>query len=233
MKLKNLDIIKTDEDMKVLLDNFMNSRPGEWWDNFYSDKERNIPFYISVPDENLIQYIESGLLNIGRALDIGCGNGRNSLFLAKKGFTVVGIDLSSESISYANEHHTHANVEFKSISFFDLEYDKESFDFIYDGGCLHHISPHRRPEYLRKVKLLLNPGGNYGMEIFNEKGGADLTDYQVYEERSMKGGLAFSKEKLKGILSEYFSILELREMKEITDNTAFGKSFCWAVLMEK
>jgi len=230
--LINEEIVKTDEEMKFLLDKFMNSRPREWWDSFYSNKDRNIPFYISAPDENLIQYIETGEIKTGKALDIGCGNGRNSLFLAKNGFDVIGLDFSLESINYAKKNHAHENIEYRNLSFFDFNHEKDNFDFIYDGGCLHHISPHRRPDYLKKVKGLLKIDGKYGMEIFNEKGGADLTDYQVYEERSMKGGLAFSKTKLNEILSEYFDIIELREMREITDDTAFGKSFCWTVLMK-
>ena len=110
---------------------------------------------------------------------------------------------------------------------------KEEYDLIYDGGCLHHIAPHRRPEYLEKVQRLLKVSGKYGMEIFNENGGADLTDYQVYVERSMKGGLAYSEEKLKKVLSPYFNINQIRKMKEISDGSAFGKNFCWAILMEK
>ena len=227
----NKDIVKTDKEMKLLLDRFMNSRPKDWWDEFYADKDRDIPFHIGVPDENLIQYTESGQITKGRALDIGCGNGRNSLYLAKNGFQVIGLDFSSESISYAEEHHSHENIEYRAMSFFDFEDEPSSFGIIYDGGCLHHISPQRRPDYLKQVKQLLKDDGLYGMEIFNEKGGANLTDYQVYEQRSIRGGLGFSEVKLKIILSEYFDILELREMKEIEDGSAFGKDFCWAVLM--
>jgi len=65
------------------------------------------------------------------------------------------------------------------------------------------------------------------------KGGANISDYDVYREFSMHGGLGFSELKLRTILEPYFSILEFREMKECRDNSLFGKEFCWAVLMRK
>lgn len=71
------------------------------------------------------------------------------------------------------------------------------------------------------------------MEIFNESGGADLSDYDVYIERDMKGGLAYSREKLNTILNPYFNIIKFRKMKKITDSTAFGLDINWALLMRK
>ena len=103
------DIVKTDADMKILRDKLMNSRNGAWWDGFYTDKGRDIPFFVSVPDENLKQYVESGQIQPGDALDIGCGNGRNSLYQAQNGFSLTGIDFSKESVDYAKRHHMPGN----------------------------------------------------------------------------------------------------------------------------
>lgn len=107
-----------------------------------------------------------------------------------------------------------------------------NYDIVYDGGCLHHIPPHRRFKYLEKARKSLKDDGFYGMEIFNEAGGADLSDYDVYKEKSMKGGMAYSKSKLKKVLEPFFTIIELRKMNERNDKIAFGKKFCWAVIMK-
>ena len=49
----------------------------------------------------------------------------------------------------------------------------------------------------------------------------------------MHGELGFFEIKLKAVLELYFYIDEFREMKEINDNSMFGKEFCCAVLMRK
>ena len=40
----NSEIIKTENDILVMLDNLLERRDSEWWNNFYCDKEKPIPF---------------------------------------------------------------------------------------------------------------------------------------------------------------------------------------------
>ncbi len=71
------------------------------------------------------------------------------------------------------------------------------------------------------------------MNCFNLNGGANISDYDVYRDYSMHGGLGFSEYKLKTILKLHFNILEFREMKEIENDNIFGKSFMWTTLLKK
>ena len=71
------------------------------------------------------------------------------------------------------------------------------------------------------------------MLCFSLKGGANISDYDVYRDKSMFGGLGFSEFKLIEILEPYFEIIEFREMVESVDEKIFGKSFLWTVLMKK
>lgn len=229
------EIIKTDNDTLVMLDKLLEKRDNEWWNNFYSDKKKPIPFFKNIPDENLFSYFNSGLLKHGKAIDIGCGNGRNSFYLARKGLEVYGIDFSETSIEWGKQiaKEQSEKVTFLCQSIFDFQDKPESFDFIYDSGCLHHIKPHRRNKYLKTILKYLKPDGYFAMVCFNLKGGENLSDYDVYRENSMHGGMGFSEYKLKAILDPYFEILEFREMVESVDENVFGKSFLWTVLMKK
>jgi hypothetical protein len=56
----------------------------------------------------------------------------------------------------------------------------------------------------------------------------------VYQERSLQGRLAFSKEKLQKLFGQCFETVELRRMQEINgEQTVFGKAFMWAALFKK
>lgn len=80
------EIIKNENDLLSMLDNLIEKKYTDWWNNFYSDREKPIPFFKNIPDENLVSYISQGLLKKGKALDIGCGYGRNSFYLFKNIF---------------------------------------------------------------------------------------------------------------------------------------------------
>jgi len=231
----NSEIIKTENDILIMLDTLLEKRDSEWWNNFYSNKDKPVPFFKNIPDENLISYFDRGLLKQGKALDIGCGKGRNSLYIAKKGFEVDAVDFSKTSIEIAKEiaKEQSIKVNFLNQSIFDFENKPESYDFIYDSGCLHHIKPHRRNQYLKIISKYLKPDGYFAMACFNLDGGKNISDYDVYRDNSMHGGMGFSEYKLKTILEPYFEMIEIRQMLESNDEKVFGKSFLWTVLMKK
>lgn len=232
---ENQEIIVSTADVLEMLDELLEKRDGEWWNNFYAERTRPVPFFQIIPDEELALYCNQGIFHKGRALDIGCGNGRNSFYLAEQGFDSFGIDISEESIAWAKEISQNMLQKpcFEVKSLFDFNAEANRFDLILDSGCFHHIKPHRREEYLTKIQTLLKEDGFFLMTCFNLDGGADSTDYDVYREYSMHGGLGFSEEKIKTILSAYFEIQELRRMKESSAPDLFGKSFLWVILMKK
>lgn len=171
----------------------------------------------------------------GKTLEIGCGPGRNAIYLAKNNFVVDAIDYSDNSIEWAKERAEKAfvSVNFQCISIFDYCVPEETYDFIYDSGVLHHIKPHRRYEYLEKIWKLLKSEGYFSLVCFNLKGGANLSDFDVYRDYSMKGGLGFSEFKLKEVLSPFFEIMEFREMKKEKTKELYGEDILWTVLMKK
>jgi len=69
---------------------------SSWWDSFYADRSKPVPFFVAKPDENLVCYLDRSLITGGRALDVGCDPGRNALHLASAGFTVDAVDLAGD-----------------------------------------------------------------------------------------------------------------------------------------
>ncbi len=228
------EIIVNNDDVFKMLDDILEKRDSEWWDKFYSDRSKPIPFFNDKVDECLIEYIEKGIFNKGEALDIGCGNGRNTRYLSKLGFKATGIDISAQSINWAKETaFEYENVRFENKSLFDFYADANSFDLVIDSGCFHHIKPHRRENYLTKIQEYLKSDGYFLMTCFTLDGGADITDYDVYRDYSMHGGLGFTENKIKTILNHYFDIVDFRKMKKSDDPNIFGEDFMWVILMRK
>lgn len=227
------ETIVRDSDVFEMLDHLLRDEPA-FWDGLYSDRTRDTPFFVNAPDENLAEFIRAGEIKTGRAIDIGCGPGRNALFLAQQGWAVDAVDLSPVAVAWARERAAEAglNISFYHGSVMSLDLGAAAYDLVYDSGCLHHIPPHRRPAYLRLVRRLLKPGGHFGLVCFNPEGGSHLSDWEVYRSRSMGGGLGFSERRLRRVLAPNFEVVELRTMREATAGApVFGRAFLWAALL--
>lgn len=77
----------------------------------------------------------------GRLLDVGCGTGKNSVRLAKAGFNVIGIELSSAGISAARKH---AEREGQKVLFVqgdveNMPFKDGAFEISFCGLILHHF----------------------------------------------------------------------------------------------
>lgn len=229
------EIINSKEDVSKMLDSLIEQRESEWWNKFYTNRDKGIPFFKNAPDENLVDYIQNNIITPSKTLEIGCGPGRNAIFLAKNKFIVDAIDFSDTSIEWARERteEVAVTVNYQCVSLFDYNASDNTYEFIYDSGVLHHIKPHRRFEYLKKVWKLLKPEGYFGLVCFNLKGGANISDFDVYRDYSMKGGLGFSEYKLKEVLNPFFEIIELREMKKVMTKELYGEDILWSVLLKK
>ncbi len=153
----------------------------EWADTEYQRRineiyratpAEGIPWNNEQPPQLLVELVESGKIRAGRTLDLGCGLGNYALWLAGKGFDVVGVDASTTAIKKAKQKAKDKKVkcEFLVADVTDDWPDWGGpFDFAYDWGLLHHILPDNREKYVGNVHRVLKPGGKYLSLCFNEK----------------------------------------------------------------
>ncbi|MEU0159907.1 class I SAM-dependent methyltransferase [Streptomyces sp. NPDC006261] len=241
--------IRTTEDVLTLMDDLFapeahrwSADAASWWDDFYGDRSKPVPFFVDKPDESLVSYVDRGLITPGRALDLGCGPGRNTHALASLGFDVDAIDLSPAAIAWAEERAEASGAEarFHCGDAFALTSGGAElagpYDLIHDSGCFHHLPPHRRISYLALLDRCLAPGGRFALTCFaaGEGGmGSELPDEELYRRGSLGGGLAYTSEELRGIFSDLTEI-ELRRMRdEAPGSPVFGESFLWTALFRK
>lgn len=206
------------------------------WNAFYADRSRGCGFFGSSPDECLVRWIERGLVPLGNALDVGCGNGRNAIYLARQGCEVDAIDLSSTAIAWAREAASTAAVpvRLECRSLFDMALAPGAYDLVYDSGCLHHLFPQERQPYVDLVSRALRPDGHLGLVCFRPEGGSGLTDEEASRTGSVGGGLGYSEDALRALWSPAFHIEELRPMvTPLPKSREFGEPFLWVMLARK
>lgn len=206
------------------------------WETFYTDGKRTPPFFQNKPEESLVSYFDSGQLTAGRAIDLGCGFGRNALYMAKVGCDVTGIDLSPSAIEkaqmWANE--VDLAVDFEVASVFEKEFVTEAYDIVCDSGLFHHLQPHRRLHYLNIVKHMLKPTGKFYFLCFSEVCSIAHGDGEIYQNVKMPPGLGYSEERLRSILDPLFSIEDFH-LSTVMPNESdmIGMEGLWCVLMQK
>ena len=107
-----------------------------------------------------------------RALDVGCGTGTTSIYLAERGWDVTGVDFAPNAIRRARRKGRRltgpGTVIFASadVSHPDFLGQVQSFDLVIDVGCLHSLTPDLHPGYAANLKRLTRPGTTYLLYAF-------------------------------------------------------------------
>lgn len=109
--------------------------------------------------------IRSGLTNRpGLVVDLGCGPGHLSGFLAAQGAHVLGVDLVPEFVDYARN--THPDVEFRLGSMTRLDLPDASASGALCWYSLVHFGPDEVDAVLREVRRVLQPGATLVIGFF-------------------------------------------------------------------
>ncbi len=106
-----------------------------------------------------------------RILDLGCGPGLYAELLAKKGHSVIGVDISENSIQYAIQHAklNQLNIEYLNKDYLDLDFENQ-FDLvilIYLDFCV--LVPDERDKVLENIYKALKKDGLFICDVVNER----------------------------------------------------------------
>ena len=131
------------------------------------------PWDSGEPDAALVETVGAGMTFGGRVLEVGCGTGTNALWLAARGFDVLGVDLSPLAIERARAKlgDSASPCRFEVRNFLK-DPPKAVFDFVFDRGCFHVFdAPRERKRFAALVAGVLAPGGLWLSLIGSTEGG--------------------------------------------------------------
>jgi ubiquinone/menaquinone biosynthesis C-methylase UbiE len=192
----------------------------EEWDQIYRKYPlESLGWELGRPRQVLVELVEKELIKKGKALDVCCGAGTNTVYLAQKGFEVTAMDISTKALEYAKKKAEQASVKinFMLQSFVDLPFGDAEFDFVFDMGCFHHVEVEDRHNFIRGVHRVLKNGGVYLLTCFSYKNGPAWNH--------------FTKKQLIDLFSDCFEWNEFRHASSIEGDGV--RRFFYTVLMKK
>lgn len=137
------------------------------------------------PNEVLIDALGTLGVDGGSVIDLGCGEGRDSIYLASRGFAVTGVDVARPALEKARSRAAEAGVRptFLERDVVDLrDLPEGAFDLAINMGCLHMIpDADLRARHLSRVRELLRPGGLFLLAHCREHWGEGFFSIPNYD----------------------------------------------------
>jgi len=174
---------------------------------FYNDPLKVDEYEKMCVDYNgseLYEVLDRNLKDESSLLELGCGPGNDIYYLRNK-YKVIGSDFSEEFLRRCKKR-------FSDISFLKLDATsldtKESFDCIFSNKVLHHLTSDELEKSLKRQQDVISPNGLFAHTFW-------LGD----KEFEMEGMLFLfhDQEKLVGLVSKYFTIVETHTYKEFEE----------------
>ncbi|MFB3888528.1 MAG: methyltransferase domain-containing protein [Candidatus Bathyarchaeia archaeon] len=197
----------------------MSSGYGEWDEVYRLYPSTAWGWELGKPRPVLVEFVEKGRVRKGRALDLCCGAGTNTVYLTSQGFEVVGVDISPTAIAIARKkaERTDVKIDFSVQSFVDLSFQDTVFDFVFDMGCFHHVEPADRDKFISGVHRVLKADGSYMLTCFSSRNGSAWNH--------------FTRKQLVDLFSGRFVLTEWRHYPSL-EGDGYTRYF-YTVLMEK
>ncbi|MEQ8171474.1 MAG: class I SAM-dependent methyltransferase [Candidatus Eremiobacterota bacterium] len=194
-----------------------NNTPIVNWENIYREL-KGYPPWESGEEENILKtLIDEGFIKKGITLDTGCGLCTDLIYLESRGFEVTGIDISTSALEKAKLRKKIINLCVGNV--LSLPFRNETFDFINDRGCFHHIEKKSRKIYSYEVARVLKKGGTFLIRFFSEG----------YYKSGGSGQPLYRKD-IRNIFEQFFSFCEINDYAGRGNKWPVEMSWC---LMKK
>lgn len=133
------------------------SKTANLWENLYARQHLG-PKY---PEDAVVRFAFSNLTTGQKVLDLGCGAGRHTIFLAENGFEAYGIDISENAVVEAEKRTQEKNlsVVYKVAPCESIPFEDEFFDALVAYGTIYYGDVYMVKHAIGEIFRLLNKGG--------------------------------------------------------------------------
>lgn len=166
--------------------------------------------YTQMPDLPYLPSIPAWLneRKVSTVLDLGCGSGWLSIFLARHGYQVTGIDVAEHALELGRIWAGQENLEidFQVGDIADLPYPDASFDAIVANSIFEHFTYDLAQVTIERLKQILVPGGGF-IGCFDKVGTGPGEYYKLDD-----GSQVYTDKARAGMLLRYFPDKELEKL---------------------
>ncbi len=194
------------------------------WDDVWQDAAERAPWLDPDP---AVERIAAGLRAGARCLDIGCGIGRHSALLARRGFEVVATDASAAAVAATRDV---GGIECVRSTFGDLPFADRSFEYVVAWNVVYHGDGTIVAHALDDVARVLHPGGVYQATMLSKRNEKYGRGVEVRPDTFVLDGDTGDKahphfycddEGLRALHDPWFELLDLEEVEQQ------GKAGAW------
>lgn len=195
----------------------------EEWSAHYNIKSLN--GVVNQIETNRVSVWSEELTKIcgGKTLEIGCGSGASSLWLAKNGRDVTALDYSESSVELVKAAAAKLNLSNVKVIHCDatkaLPFNEKQFDYIFQAGLLEHF------EIDEQIRLLRN-WARYGKYMISMIPNASSIPYRIGKQlMENEGTWEYGLEIPKHSFKEEFSRAGITVEKEYTIGSEWAQRF--------
>lgn len=194
-----------------------NKKLPDWSTCYSKPTYQQLPWYYPGLDPDLFNTLAR--LNIvgGAFLDLGTGTGTQAIELSRRGFDVVGTDISETALTLARDHAMREEmpVSFLLDNIVSTRINKNRFDYAFDRGCFHILAPAQRQQYITNLHTIIKRRGVVFLKCFSSS------------EPKTDGPYRFSEAELRELFTPHFELSSCTETTfQGTLNPAPQALFC-------
>lgn len=150
----------------------LNQERQTYFGKVYEHDNSSVDWNFGTAGHKLVELVIDGTIKRNsKILDVGSGPGNESIFLAKQGMKVIGLDLNPEAIELAKKlsELQKVKVEFVQGDALKMPFKDQMFDVVNDTFVFHHFEPSVRKQYAREINRILKPDGIFILRGFSCK----------------------------------------------------------------
>lgn len=147
----------------------MDSKRERMWKSAYTSRS---PLFGEMPTD-CVKELTKLLKRGAKVLDLGCGDGRDTLFMLKHGFSVVAVDAVDVAIERlkhrAAAHRVDDRLQVHILDVMELPLPEAEYDAVVGVTILDHLYEDQRSQLLDRIKQGVRPGGYIAVEMHSDR----------------------------------------------------------------